>query len=127
MSLPNTPRNSGWRYFVNQDLYVFYVLVVGFVDRFTQTAGTPIGNASKRHIPVFLVRTKAAHLIQNAIEDSGDTLTRVQAKERVVRKTRETVQVNLSRLELPNQRVYIVSKPGMRRLTTDGGPFERHR
>ncbi|KAF9047494.1 immunity-related GTPases-like protein, partial [Panaeolus papilionaceus] len=114
----NTPRVSGWRYFVDQGLYVFDVLVVVFADRFTQTAGTLIGNANKCHIPAFLVRTKADQLVNNAIADSGDTMSREEAKEQVVRETRETVQVNLLRSGLPNQRVYIVSRAGMKRLIT---------
>ncbi|PPQ65196.1 hypothetical protein CVT24_011382 [Panaeolus cyanescens] len=112
----NTPRVRGWTYFVEQGLYVFDILLVVFSGRFTETAGTLISNANKCSIPAFLVRTKADQLIQSAQEDAFEPLSNGAARELVVANTRRSVATNLVRMQLPAQKVYIVSRAGMKEL-----------
>ncbi|KAF9038175.1 interferon-inducible GTPase-domain-containing protein [Panaeolus papilionaceus] len=111
----NTPNVQGWQYFRDQGLFVFDVMVIVFADRFTQTAGTLIGNANRCYIPAFLVRTKADQLIRNLKnDDDGDEpLSDQEARQIVIDQTRLMVSDNLDTLKLPRQMVYIVSKPAM--------------
>ncbi|KDR74260.1 hypothetical protein GALMADRAFT_141332 [Galerina marginata CBS 339.88] len=116
----NTPNISGWLYFMNQGLYAFDALVVIISDRFTQTAGTLLRNAHECGIPTYLVRTKSDQLIQNLKKDRRGRLTDAQAREIFVDNTRDMVQKNLLKLELPLQQVFVVSVVGMREWTTEG-------
>ncbi|PPQ65200.1 hypothetical protein CVT24_011386 [Panaeolus cyanescens] len=111
----NTPRIRGWTYFTHQGLFVFDVIVVLFCDRFTETVGTLISNANKCSIPSFLIRTKADQLIRNMRDDAPSSMSDEAVRELVIKNTRKMAGVNLRRLQLPDQRVYIVSKEAMKK------------
>jgi len=116
----NTPNISGWLYFMNQNLYIFEVLVILFSDRFTQTVGTLLSNAHRCGIRTFLVRTKADQLVQNLKKERRSRLTDAQARQIIVDNTRDMVNKNLTRLNLPLQPVFVVSALGMREWVTEG-------
>ncbi|KDR74258.1 hypothetical protein GALMADRAFT_157516 [Galerina marginata CBS 339.88] len=116
----NTPNVAGWLYFMNQGLYALDVLVVLFSDRFTQTAGTLLRNAHECGIPTYLVRTKADQLIQNLKKERRGRLTDAQARKIFLDNTREMVNKNLDKLELPLRPVFVVSVLGMREWVTEG-------
>ncbi|PPR03923.1 hypothetical protein CVT24_008109 [Panaeolus cyanescens] len=116
----NTPNVKGWTYFIDQGLYVFDILVVVFSGRFTETAGTLLENANKCSIPTFLVRTKADSLMRCAKEDTYPHLSDGAAKELVAKNTRDMVAKNLKKMGLPEQRVYVVSRPAMKEWVVNG-------
>jgi len=116
----NTPNVSGWLYFMNQNLYIFDVLVILFSDRFTQTVGTLLSNAHRCSIRTLLVRTKADQLIHNLRRDRRGRLTDAEAKRIFVARTRDMVYRNLNTLNLPLQPVFVVSEDGMRDWVTAG-------
>ena len=117
----NTPNISGWLYFMNQNLYIFEVLVILFSDRFTQTVGTLLSNAHRCGIRTFLVRTKADQLVQNVKKERRSRLlTDAQARQIIVDNTRDMVIKNLTRLNLPLQPVFVVSASGMREWVMEG-------
>jgi energy-coupling factor transporter ATP-binding protein EcfA2 len=117
----NTPTISGWLYFMDQNLYIFDVLVILFSDRFTQTIGTLLRNAHQSGIRTFLVRTKADQLIQNLkTERRTRRPNYAQIKKKFIDDTQAMVYNNLMKLGLPLQPVFIVSVTGMRELVTEG-------
>ncbi|PPQ65198.1 hypothetical protein CVT24_011380 [Panaeolus cyanescens] len=116
----NTPNVKGWTYFIDQGLYVFDILVVVFSGRFTETVGTLLSNAIKCGIPTFLVRAKADSLMQSAKRDSQPPPSDAAAKEIVVSRTQSVVAKNLEKLELPDQRVYILSMAAMKEWVVNG-------
>ncbi|KAI6109233.1 hypothetical protein EDD16DRAFT_1517007 [Pisolithus croceorrhizus] len=106
-------------YFNNQGLYVFDCIIVLFDNRFTQTDIAILTNCRRFQILTYIVRSKADLHIRNTLNDMGydpdeddDTQYQslyVQAREQFITGTRATVQRDLQRAKLPNQRVYIVS------------------
>ncbi|KAF8153893.1 hypothetical protein B0H34DRAFT_719518 [Crassisporium funariophilum] len=108
-------------YFMDQGLYIFDVIVVVFSDRFSQTAGTLLHNAHRCGIPVYLVRTKADHLVRNVRKDRRrQKLDDTQAREILKSETQQVVNDNLTMLNLPIQPVYLVSQDGMREWVREG-------
>ncbi|KAF8153906.1 interferon-inducible GTPase-domain-containing protein [Crassisporium funariophilum] len=116
----NTPTISGWMYFMDQSLYIFDVLVIVFSDRFSQTAGTLLHNAQRCGIPAFLVRTKADYLVRRIKRDRrNQRLDDARARAILRAETQDMVNDNLAKLNLPTQRVYLVSEDGMRDWVVD--------
>ncbi|KAF8153917.1 interferon-inducible GTPase-domain-containing protein [Crassisporium funariophilum] len=118
----NTPTISGWKYFMDQSLYIFDVLVVVFSDRFSQTAETLLDNAQRCGIPAFIVRTKADNLVRY-IKGEFDRNKRIDdGKARHILRTRTQAAVNqsLAKLSLPTQGFYLVSEDAMREWVVDG-------
>jgi len=105
-----------WEYFHAQGLYIFDCIIVLFDTRFTATDVAILRNCARFNIPSCIVRSKANQHIRNAMEDMGydgdgkDVDHRTLARERYIAETRQTVQRNLDAAQLPQQRVYIVSK-----------------
>ncbi|KAI6135621.1 P-loop containing nucleoside triphosphate hydrolase protein, partial [Pisolithus croceorrhizus] len=109
-----------WQYFNSQGLYVFDCVIVLFNNRFTATDQAILTNCHHFQIPTFIVRSKSDQHIFNLMMDAGydpdveDADSREQyyriAREQYISGTREAVEKNLTQANLPNQRVYIVSK-----------------
>ncbi|KAI6097571.1 hypothetical protein F5141DRAFT_1220145 [Pisolithus sp. B1] len=107
-------------YFNSQGLYVFDCVIVLFNNRFTATDQAILTNCHHFQIPTFIVRSKSDQHILNLMMDAGydpdveDADSREQyyriAREQYISGTREAVEKNLTQANLPNQRVYIVSK-----------------
>ncbi|KAI6101812.1 interferon-inducible GTPase-domain-containing protein [Pisolithus sp. B1] len=94
-----------WLYFNNQGLYVFDCIIVLFDNRFTQTDIAILTNCRRFQIP---------HLHN---DDTQYQSLYVQAREQFITGTRATVQRDLQRAKLPNQRVYIVSNRSLLSIT----------
>ncbi|KAI6115192.1 P-loop containing nucleoside triphosphate hydrolase protein [Pisolithus croceorrhizus] len=114
-----TSGTPDWQYFNSQGLYVFDCIVVLFNNHFTTTDLAILTNCHHFQIPVFIVRSKSDQHILNLMMDMSydpdkDTDSREQfynvARERFISETRQTVKTNLAEANLPDQRVYIVSK-----------------
>ncbi|KAI6034692.1 P-loop containing nucleoside triphosphate hydrolase protein [Pisolithus microcarpus] len=109
-----------WQYFNSQGLYVFDCVLVLVNNRFTVTDQAILRNCHHFQIPTFIVRSKSDQHILNLMMDMGfdsdleDTDSREQffniARERYISGTRQSVKDNLATANLPDQRVYIVSK-----------------
>lgn len=122
-----TLQQPDWLYFNAQGLFVFDCVVVLFDNRFTQTDIAILTNCMRFQIPTYIVRSKADIHIRNILNDMGydpdeDDGTQyqscyVQARERFITATRATVQRDLQRAKLRNQRVYIVSSRSLLTIT----------
>ena len=120
-----TLRQPDWLYFNTQGLFVFDCVVVLFDNRFSEIDIAILTNCRQFQIPTYIVRSKADVHIRNLMYDDGyssdhdDPIRResmyAAARQRLVADTRETVRRNLKEANLPDQRVYVVSR---RTLTT---------
>ncbi|KIM60662.1 hypothetical protein SCLCIDRAFT_26366 [Scleroderma citrinum Foug A] len=120
-----TLRQPDWLYFNTQGLFVFDCVVVLFDNRFSEIDIAILTNCRQFQIPTYIVRSKADVHIRNLMYDDGyssdhdDPIRResmyAAARQRLVADTRETVRRNLNEANLPDQRVYVVSR---RTLTT---------
>jgi hypothetical protein len=114
-----------WEYFNTQGLYIFDCIVVLFDNRFTSIDIAILKNCARFNIPSYIVRSKADQHISNTIQDmtgSDDEedeeakvdrspeLVAKEARAKFINETRQSVQRNLTKAGLPEQRVYIVSK-----------------
>ena len=118
-----------WQYFNEQGLYVFDCIIVLFDNRFTMTDIAILVNARRFNIPTYIVRSKADQHIRNDMMDmgydsEGDDEEDVErrnklykaARKQFIESTRESVKANLEDANLPDQRVYIVSKTTLRSI-----------
>ena len=126
---------SGWQYFAKQGLYVFDAIIVLFDGRFTETDITILDNCKRFAIPSFIVRSKADVQIHNVImanqsdddEENEYNPQRFQqqyeeAKMQLVEETQESVKGNLQQVDLPDQRVYIISANSLQMLVKNKKP-----
>ena len=115
-----TLRQPHWQYFNAQGLFVFDCVIVLFDNRFSEINIAILTNCRRFQIPTYIVRSKADVHIRNLMYDDGyssdydDSMRReamcAAAQQRLVADTRETVWRNLKEANLPDQRVYIVSR-----------------
>ena len=121
-----TQRIADWLYFNEQGLYIFDCIIVLFDNRFTITDIAILTNARRFNIPTYIVRSKADQHIRNVMQDMGydsdededeDPGRRARlyraAHSKYIEETRESARANLEHANLPEQRVYIVSKDNM--------------
>jgi len=123
-----------WQYFNAQGLYVFDCIIILFDSRFTMTDIAILTNCRRFNIPTYIVRSKADQHILNIIQDmpdeddeDDDDETRNKrlypiARRHFIELTRQTVKDNLESANLPDQRVYIVSKDTMTAVVRDKRP-----
>ncbi|KAI5986732.1 P-loop containing nucleoside triphosphate hydrolase protein [Pisolithus marmoratus] len=121
-----------WQYFNSQGLYTFDCILVLFSDSFTTTDLTILANCHRFQIPTFIVRSKSDQHILNIMTDMGydsdkeNTNRRAQfykvARQRYISETRRSVRRNLTEANLPDQRVYTVSKKTLLGAVKDQGP-----
>ncbi|KAI6045808.1 interferon-inducible GTPase-domain-containing protein, partial [Pisolithus marmoratus] len=127
-----TARTPDWQYFHSQGLYVFDCILVLINDRFTTTDLAILTNCHHFRIPTFIVRSKSDQHISNLMMDMGydpdeeDTDRQAQfrqvARDQYISETRQNVENNLAEANLPDQRVYIVSKWTLLAAVKDQGP-----
>ncbi|KAI6040380.1 interferon-inducible GTPase-domain-containing protein [Pisolithus marmoratus] len=127
-----TARTPDWQYFHSQGLYVFDCILVLINDRFTTTDLAILTNCHHFRIPTFIVRSKSDQHISNLMMDMGydpdeeDTDRQAQfrkvARNQYISGTRQNVENNLAEANLPDQRVYIVSKRTLLAAVKDQGP-----
>ncbi|KAH7902781.1 P-loop containing nucleoside triphosphate hydrolase protein, partial [Hygrophoropsis aurantiaca] len=117
-------RISDWQYFNAQGLYVFDCIMVLFENRFTMTDIAILANAKRFKIPTYIIRSKSDQHIQNMVdemvyvldsdedEDNGDLQAQLYkvARTQFIANTRRKVKVGLEKANLPDQRVYIISR-----------------
>lgn len=106
----------GWRYFNQQCLFVFDLIIVLVGDRMTQVDLEILKNCRLFKIPTFIVRSKADMHIRNTMRakgyesgDNGREDLRQDCSRDFIRKTRQSIADQLRKAGLPPQRVYIVS------------------
>ncbi|KAG6331108.1 hypothetical protein ID866_7979 [Astraeus odoratus] len=125
-----------WQYFNAQCLYIFDGIIVLFDNRFTVTDVAILTNCARFNIPAYIVRSKADQHIRNMSRDMGydsddedqGKSTRVrlrkEARQKFIKETRESVKSNLEKANLPDQRVYIVSKSTLLRIVKGKTPSD---
>ncbi|KAL6301916.1 interferon-inducible GTPase-domain-containing protein [Sparassis latifolia] len=117
-----TPNVLGGQYFRAQGLDVFDCIIVLIDMRLTETDIAILRDSAQSGIPTFIVRSKADQHIRNIqadMEESDheDAMGRyLRAREACISETRICVQGGLHRADLPQQRVYLVSKDVLREL-----------
>jgi len=129
-----TLRCPDWQYFNDQGLYVFDCIIVLLDNRFTMTDIAILENARRFNIPTYVVRSKADQQIRNIMMDMGydsegddedvgrrNRLHKAARKE-FIEQTRKSVRVNLEDANLPDQRVYIVSKATILNIVVNKTP-----
>ncbi|KAG2068651.1 P-loop containing nucleoside triphosphate hydrolase protein, partial [Suillus decipiens] len=113
-----------WQYFNAQGLYVFDGIIILFDNRFTMTDIAILTNCRRFNIPTYIVRSKADQHISNIMTDRGynsnDDENEGQkkrlyeaARQHFIQQTRQSVKDNLENADIPDQRVYIISKQTM--------------
>ena len=122
-----TLETPGWRYFIEQRLYIFDSIIVLFDNRFTETDIAILKNCRDVNppIPTFIVRSKSDQQIDNLFKEelnrgdiddedlsSAERTRRVErCKDELVRLTRANVERNLRQAQLDStQMVYLVSR-----------------
>eukprot|EP01054_Gregarina_sp_Poly1_P003386 Gregarina_sp_Poly_1__3385@NODE_1978_length_2942_cov_217_412174_g1274_i0_p1_GENE_NODE_1978_length_2942_cov_217_412174_g1274_i0NODE_1978_length_2942_cov_217_412174_g1274_i0_p1_ORF_typecomplete_len347_score43_21IIGP/PF05049_13/7_6e50MMR_HSR1/PF01926_23/0_0004RsgA_GTPase/PF03193_16/0_0082RsgA_GTPase/PF03193_16/5_9e03FeoB_N/PF02421_18/0_024AIG1/PF04548_16/0_026Tropomyosin/PF00261_20/0_022Tropomyosin/PF00261_20/5_3e03Roc/PF08477_13/0_2Roc/PF08477_13/2_2e03Dynamin_N/PF00350_23/0_19ABC_tran/PF00005_27/8 len=108
-----TLRVSGATYFLNQALYVFDCVIVVIGDRILEDDISILQNSKSWNIPTFIVRSRADITIQNILRESGTTSTMQQTIDEFRREIQDSVNKNLQLADLPEQRVYVVSRDGL--------------
>ncbi|KAI6011297.1 hypothetical protein EDC04DRAFT_778581 [Pisolithus marmoratus] len=108
-----------WVYFNTLGLFVFDCVVVLFDTRFAQTDIAILTNCRRFQVPTYIVRSKADIHIHNIMcpdgydSDPDNATVRESlfpgARGRFIAATRENVEENLTKADLPDQRVYMVS------------------
>ena len=116
----------GPQYFNAHGLFVFDIILVLFGGRFSQQDLVILEHAAHFKVPTFLIRSKSNQYIENIIREeldyegvqSGPEFEAVyrQARELYERETKQSVRKNLGTggYHDPNQKVYLISAPGMR-------------
>lgn len=118
-----TQRISHWQYFTTQALFVFDIIILAFGDRFGETDCQIARSCREFKIPFFIVRSKADQHIRNMMLDedenyqgppnNGELYQR--CCQTFIDESQATVSEELSRAELPDQRVYCVSNRALRK------------
>ncbi|KAH7923648.1 hypothetical protein BV22DRAFT_1015004 [Leucogyrophana mollusca] len=115
-----TLRIPDWQYFNAQGFYLFDCIMVLFNYRFMMTDIAILTNARRFHIPTYIIQSKADQHIRNMVAEMGydseyddkdrrDQLLQA-ARTQFITETRRSVKLNLQNANLPDQKVYIVSK-----------------
>jgi len=116
----------GPQYFNDHGLFVFDIILVLFGGRFTQQDFVILEHAARFKVPTFLIRSKSNQYIENIIREEFDyegvqygpefEALYDRARELYQRETKQSVHKNLGVGEYhdPNQKVYLISAPGMR-------------
>lgn len=110
----------GARYFIDQSLFIFDLILVVYDNRFTEIDLDILRNCGLYGIPSFIVRSKADSHIKSLMKsdgyESGDDMDdddkenlRQQCRDHFVTTTRQNVERELQKAGLPPQKVYIVS------------------
>ncbi|PCH37663.1 nucleoside triphosphate hydrolase protein [Wolfiporia cocos MD-104 SS10] len=124
-----TIRIPDWVYFNAQGLYCFDCIILLFDNRFTETDIAILRNCARYNIPAYIVRSKSNQHIKNILYDMGYDSDRDEttghalaqaARRRYIAETRASVARNLREAQLPQQRVYVVSKDTLVRIIRDG-------
>ncbi|KAG2145763.1 interferon-inducible GTPase-domain-containing protein [Suillus clintonianus] len=119
-----------WQYFNNQGLYIFDCIIVMVDNRFTTADIAILINCRRFNIPAYIVRSKADQHIRNVMEDlpvgsdSEDEKLYQTARDKFIRETRRSVKVNLEDANIPDQKVYIISKETMVGVVKEKWPDE---
>ena len=124
-----------WQYFNKQGLYVFDCIIVLFDSRFTITDLAILLNARRFNIPTYIIRSKADQHIRNIMkgegyDSEGDDKENIAhrnelykpARKQLIEETRKSVRANLEDVNLPDQRVYIVSNTTLLSVVMDKMP-----
>ena len=111
-----------WQYFNAQGLYIFDCIIVLFDNRFTTIDVVILKHCARFKIPTYIVRSKSNQHIENMVqdmyesddEDGNEDDYRAElyamARDKYIEETRQSVRINLEAANLPQQKVYIVSK-----------------
>ncbi|EPS92829.1 hypothetical protein FOMPIDRAFT_1137263 [Fomitopsis schrenkii] len=118
-----------WQYFTDQGLYIFNCIVVVFDSRFTETDIAILRNCARFQIPSFIVRSKSSQHIGNVLNDMGDDdddddddTRKESARKMYIKATQCDFSLNLDRANLLVQRVYLVDKDVLVRVTRGESP-----
>jgi len=111
-----------WEYFNAQGLYIFDCIIVLFDNRFTTIDVAILKHCARFKIPTYIVRSKSNQHIENMVqdmyesddedgnEDDDRAALYAMARDKYIKETRRSVRINLKAANLPQQKVYIVSK-----------------
>ncbi|OJA14939.1 hypothetical protein AZE42_09377 [Rhizopogon vesiculosus] len=124
-----------WQYFNAQRLYVFDCIIVLFDNRFTMTDIAILTNCRRFKIPTYIVRSKADQHVRNLMRDMGydsddeDDEDRKKklyqnARQQFIEQTCRSVKDSLENANIPDQRVYIISKDAMLDVVKEKHPKE---
>jgi hypothetical protein len=132
-----TPNVPAWQYFNTQGLYVFDCMVILMDMRMTTIDISILMDCARFGIPTYIVRSKSNQHIRNLMADAGydsddddpDDSSQARrlefynsARENFISETQRTVRECLRDANLPQQRVYIVSKEGLRSIVRNANP-----
>jgi chemotaxis protein histidine kinase CheA len=123
-----------WQYFNEQGLYVFDCIIVVFDSRFTKMDLAILMNCRRFGIPTYIVRSKSDVHIRNTMRDRGydsddnkgnrtwrKTLY-AETREQYIAETRVNIKRSLEDANLPDQRVYMVSKDVLLSIVKNQNP-----
>ncbi|KIM92138.1 hypothetical protein PILCRDRAFT_113279 [Piloderma croceum F 1598] len=111
-----------WEYFNAQGLYIFDCIIVLFDNRFTTIDVAILKHCARFKIPTYIVRSKSNQHIENMVQDMYESDDEdgnqdnyqaelyAMARDKYIEETRQSVRINLGAANLPQQKVYIVSK-----------------
>jgi len=111
---PDFPKKD---YFIKMRLFVFDFIILTVGDRFTEIDTYIIEECDRFAIPIFLVRSKADQNIRNLESDNPDWDLK-QCRENFISTTLKDMEKKLASIELKDKKVYIVSSPVMKAITS---------
>jgi len=125
-----------WQYFKNQGLFALDVVILVTDNRFLKSDITLLRNCERYQVPTFIVRSKADAQIDNIIAkerqtdvmdfdsflsfgpSQPSTITYEAAKSKFINETHQNIKYGLAGAQLPDQRVYIVTRNGVQAVAT---------
>jgi len=129
-----TLKTPGWKYFNQQGLFIFDIIIFVYATRFTEIDVSIIQNCELFNIPLFVVRSKADIDIKNIImnefdendDDSDDNSddNQTRARQLLIDSTRNDLEGNLKKAQLAKRDVFIVSSSVIFSLVTGKRPKE---
>lgn len=115
-----TLRVRDWQYFNDQGLYIFDTIMIAVGDRITKTDVDLLFHCKRFGIPTFFVRSKADQHIRNSMEElDEDEADEDAVRTGYIQQTRAEFSSILTKVGLPQQKIYIVSRENLR-LLNDG-------
>ncbi|PCH37644.1 hypothetical protein WOLCODRAFT_55341, partial [Wolfiporia cocos MD-104 SS10] len=128
-----TLNKPDWIYFDGHGLYIFDAIIILIDNRFLQSDVAILKNCAAYKIPTFIVRSKSTLHIRNIVSDlradSEDTDEEQEgldgerdaplverARTEYIAQTKGSVQRNLQKADLQDQRVYLIDKSNLAQI-----------